>query len=753
MKRKQLLTKVLLAVALLGGSVSAWADGNKRVLASQDYESATASDWTCPNGSAVLKTGDATYGKYAQCYPSGSGNRSCYKSVTYAYDPDGYTSADMTVAGYIIEFDFCIVSGNVEDRSVSQFVIPTTGPNLATNASYTGTDYIFSLSNSINYDLVAAGKSTDKNQVWYVNDLTNATGKTVTLDESWYHMTMVVTATSVESTISRDEETVVTDTKTVAALPQITGFWKLLGRGSGKINFDNLEIYDYVEAVTVSAPTFTFNKVDGINRNYTITNVDGSGTLYYTTSPAESAPAVGDAAYTSTTNTSIAVDFSESGNYYAYVLHTNGTTASNVTPQAVTAGALTLADPVFTVTDMVATDGFYYPVVTFASDNSALEGAPTATFDVASPYTFTGTGAITVTASAEGYTSSSSTFTVSDKYTLAKTIDFGALTASDFDGETWTSATGVPRDYWTNRAAAIPADVTYYKLTNTSSTAGVPDNSAVLDGITISNYYQRAPQVYIGYGLLTPYDALSGSGNYMNFTVNGGVATDYIVYNGWNNYGSSTFNTVQAGNASFGLYRYDTMLRTIKVYSPATVPATITSAGWATLYTPYALDFSGVTDLTAYTAVVADNKVTLTEVTDVPAGTGVVLKGAADTYNIPVAASSATAKGDLLGSATDATAYNAIDGYTLYMLKKVGEKAQFVPVTSGSIAAGKAYLKIAAATARNLDVTFADEATGISAALMNKETMNNEVYNLKGQRVAAPMKGLYIVNGKKMVIK
>lgn len=186
---------------------------------------------------------------------------------------------------------------------------------------------------------------------------------------------------------------------------------------------------------------------------------------------------------------------------------------------------------------------------------------------------------------------------------------------------------------------------------------------------------------------------------------------------------------------------------------PSTVSAPISDAGWATLYTPYALDFSGVTGLTAYTAAVADGKVTLTKVDNVPAGTGVVLKGAADTYNIPVAASSATAKGDLLGSATDATAYNAYADNTLYMLKKVGEKAQFVPVTSGSIAAGKAYLKIATAEARNLDVTFADEATGISAALMNKETMNNEVYNLKGQRVAAPMKGLYIVNGKKMVIK
>ncbi len=567
MKKITLFKSLLVAVMLLTGA-SAWAQGNKRVLESENYETATASDWTCPNGSAVLKTGDATYGTYAQCYPSGSGNRSCYKSVVYDYEPDGFTTAEMTTAGYNIEFDFCIVSGNVEQRSVSQFVIPTTGPNLATNASYTGTDYIFSLSNSINFGKVDAGKSTDKNQVWFVNDLTNVTEKTVTLDENWYHMTMVVTATSVVSTISRGGATVVTDTKTVTTLPKITGFWKLLGRGSGKINFDNLEIYDYTASLTVSAPTFTFEKVDGANRVYTITNTEGGGTLYYTTAPANDAPAVGDAAYTSTTELNKEVVYSESGKYYAYVLHTNGITASTITEQTVTAGALTLAQPVFTVTDMVlAADGYYYPVVTFASNNSSLEGAPTATLDQTSPYTFTGVGSLTVTASAEGYTSSSTTFTVNHKYSLSKTIDFGALTAADFDATVWTEATGAPRDYWTNRAAAIPADVTYYKLTNTSTTAGNPDNSAVLNDITISNYYQRAPEVYIGYGLLTPYAALSGSGNNMNFTVNGATSLDYAVYNGWNNYGSGTFNTVQAGNANFALYRYDTMLRTIKVYS------------------------------------------------------------------------------------------------------------------------------------------------------------------------------------------
>ena len=232
-----------------------------------------------------------------------------------------------------------------------------------------------------------------------------------------------------------------------------------------------------------------------------------------------------------------------------------------------------------------------------------------------------------------------------------------------------------------------------------------------------------------------------------NTFVANGAASSYNVESTSDEYTitEATDLVLQAGGGKTNALDYIYVIRTDVEY------ATITSAGWATLYTPYALDFSGVAGLTAYTAVVADNKVTLTEVTDVPAGTGVVLKGAADTYNIPVAASSATAKGDLLGSATDATAYNAYADNTLYMLKKVGEKAQFVPVTAGSIAAGKAYLKIATAEARNLDVTFADEATGISAALMNKETMNNEVYNLKGQRVAAPMKGLYIVNGKKVI--
>ena len=183
----------------------------------------------------------------------------------------------------------------------------------------------------------------------------------------------------------------------------------------------------------------------------------------------------------------------------------------------------------------------------------------------------------------------------------------------------------------------------------------------------------------------------------------------------------------------------------------------ISTAGWATLYTPYALDFSEVEGLTAYTATCENSIVTLRQVDDVPANTGVVLKGDAGTYNIPVATSSSTAQGELEGSATDDLAYeNFTDGYTYYVLTTVNEGAQvqFNPVTSGTIKAGKAYLKISnGSSAGALKVVFADEeVTGITEVQSEKET-SNEVFNLAGQRVANPGKGLFIVNGKKVVVK
>ena len=193
------------------------------------------------------------------------------------------------------------------------------------------------------------------------------------------------------------------------------------------------------------------------------------------------------------------------------------------------------------------------------------------------------------------------------------------------------------------------------------------------------------------------------------------------------------------------------------VFNP-TVPATITSAGWATLYTDKALDFSGVSGLTAYTATCSESTVTLTPVSDVPANTGVVLKGSADTYYIPTTESSSTDKGHLLGSASAATAWDAYTGYTLYVLTQAsdGVNVEFNPVTSGEIAAGKAFLKVSSgdsSLAPTLNVVFAGGTTGIDSAVKSDELSDKNYYNLAGQRVAQPTKGLYIVGGKKVVVK
>lgn len=162
------------------------------------------------------------------------------------------------------------------------------------------------------------------------------------------------------------------------------------------------------------------------------------------------------------------------------------------------------------------------------------------------------------------------------------------------------------------------------------------------------------------------------------------------------------------------------------------------------------LDFSTPIDgLKAYVVSdVTDGKATLTEVTGaVPAGTGLILKGTAgETYEIPYCIGDVSAiTNKLIGVTVD----TAIGGNDLDYILSNGK---FVKASAGTLAAGKAYLKLDAALARGT-IDIVGDVTGIDALLNNKEESikNDEVYNLNGQRVSKPAKGLYIVNGKKVV--
>ena len=70
-----------------------------------------------------------------------------------------------------------------------------------------------------------------------------------------------------------------------------------------------------------------------------------------------------------------------------------------------------------------------------------------------------------------------------------------------------------------------------------------------------------------------------------------------------------------------------------------------------------------------------------------------------------------------------------------------------------SSTANRAYLKVPAAAARQFIPLFDDsETTGITQ-VNGEDVKANDYYNLKGQRVSQPTKGLYIVGGRKVMVK
>ena len=193
----------------------------------------------------------------------------------------------------------------------------------------------------------------------------------------------------------------------------------------------------------------------------------------------------------------------------------------------------------------------------------------------------------------------------------------------------------------------------------------------------------------------------------------------------------------------------------ISVFYPGpTVTAEIGSTGWATFCTVVPLDFTSVTGLKAYIVTGHEGTaITTTQMTgSVPANTPLLLEGA--TAEIPVAASSTTdVSANKLVAGTGA-AISKEDGKTKYVLTAEGVTAVFkrIDATKATVAVGKAYLKFneeISAPALSLEIN--GDVTGIDT--IQKQAVSGEFYNLNGQRIAQPTKGLYIVNGKKVVIK
>jgi hypothetical protein len=91
----------------------------------------------------------------------------------------------------------------------------------------------------------------------------------------------------------------------------------------------------------------------------------------------------------------------------------------------------------------------------------------------------------------------------------------------------------------------------------------------------------------------------------------------------------------------------------------------------------------------------------------------------------------------------------------VYALAKKNSTVGFYKVQAGvNVPEGKCYIEVNAPTNPAPEfLGFNGDATGINEVRGKMEDVSGKVYNLAGQRVAQPTKGLYIVNGKKVVIK
>ena len=180
----------------------------------------------------------------------------------------------------------------------------------------------------------------------------------------------------------------------------------------------------------------------------------------------------------------------------------------------------------------------------------------------------------------------------------------------------------------------------------------------------------------------------------------------------------------------------------------------ITSAGYAT-FSP-ASNVTIPEGVTVYTvAVNEDNStITMTQIASeavLPAGTGVLVAGEAGGYTFKGTTADAT---ELTNNDLKVAGESTVADGKQYGLAQVDGKVGFYKITSGeTLKAGKAYLEVSEESAAKMSFFSLDGGlTGIGSVEAAKAA-NSAFYTLQGVKVAKPTKGLYISNGKKVIVK
>lgn len=178
---------------------------------------------------------------------------------------------------------------------------------------------------------------------------------------------------------------------------------------------------------------------------------------------------------------------------------------------------------------------------------------------------------------------------------------------------------------------------------------------------------------------------------------------------------------------------------------------------WTTFYCGHR-NYTADASTTIYKGEVTENSVQLTAVTDIPAGNAVILKSTKPTITLT---QTGMPSGD--GDEFDNNDLHAVDvrtttadikttlgNGTFYVMSNKNSHFGFHKYTGATMPVNKAFLLISGEALAREFFEF-NEATAI--VNVQRSMYNNQLYyDLQGRKLDNPKKGLYIVNGKKVVI-
>lgn len=231
----------------------------------------------------------------------------------------------------------------------------------------------------------------------------------------------------------------------------------------------------------------------------------------------------------------------------------------------------------------------------------------------------------------------------------------------------------------------------------------------------------------------------------------GGTNGGYYIQSG-DRYFYDNGDNENNGYADRGSARNDARYNSWSLEEVTTLPITLNDIEYATLCSPVALTIpSGVT---AYVATgIEVTTINLAPITStIPANVPVILEGTADaTYNFSIATGGSNPDTNILTATGLGVA--SIEARSVYTLQNIDERPGFYTYTETQLPAFKAYLPAETVPNRVKGFTFDFGTTDGIATVEGAVAEGSVIYNLAGQRVEKAVKGVYIVNGKKVLVK